>query len=59
MKEKYIVKLEPEDEYTHVPDESLNYNESMYFNLFDHEQRMGGCTFPNPSGQLEFGSNPS
>jgi|TARA_B110000263_G_scaffold240988_1_gene244743 hypothetical protein len=42
MKEEYIVRLEPEDEYNHTPDESLNYNESMYFNLFDHEQRMGG-----------------
>ena len=41
MKEEYIVKLEPEDEYTHAPDKSLNYNESMYFNLFDHKQRIG------------------
>jgi len=42
MKEDYIVKLEPEDEYTHSPDESSNYNESMYFNVFDHKQKIGG-----------------
>ena len=27
--------LEPEDEYTHTPDEASNYNESMYLNAFD------------------------
>ena len=41
MKEEYIVKLEPKDEYTHTPDESLNFNESMYFNMFDHKQKIG------------------
>ena len=34
--------LEPEDEYNHEPDDVSNYNESMYFNLIDHSQRIGG-----------------
>ena len=38
----FIVKLEPEDEFNHIPDSSSNYNESMYFNVFDHEKKMGG-----------------
>ena len=36
------IKLEPQDEYNHVPDEATNYNESMYFNVFDHGKKMGG-----------------
>jgi hypothetical protein len=39
---KIIIKLDPEDEYNHEPDASSNYNESMYFNVFDHKQKMGG-----------------
>ena len=38
----FITKLEPEDEFNHSPDDSSNYNESMYFNLFDHTSKMGG-----------------
>ncbi len=38
----FITKLEPEDEFNHLPDDSPNYNESMYFNLFDHSSRLGG-----------------
>ena len=38
----FITKLEPEDEFNHLPDDSQNYNESMYFNLFDHSSRLGG-----------------
>ena len=38
----FIVKLEPEDEFNHIPDSSSNYNESMYFNVFDHRKKMGG-----------------
>ena len=34
--------LEPQDEFNHEPDDASNYNESMYFNVFDHEQKMGG-----------------
>lgn len=34
--------LEPEDEYCHTPDAAANYNESMYFNVFDAQRRIGG-----------------
>ncbi|MBU2550244.1 MAG: hypothetical protein KKB20_17680 [Proteobacteria bacterium] len=33
--EGIIVRLAPEDEYTHPIEEAKNFNESMYFNLFD------------------------
>jgi hypothetical protein len=36
------VVLDPEDEYCHEPDEVQNYNESMYFNVFDPAQNIGG-----------------
>lgn len=36
------VRLDPEDEYTHTPDAAQNYNESMYFNMFDPEKKVGG-----------------
>lgn len=35
-------KLEPQDEFTHEPGAATNYNESMYFNVFDARQKMGG-----------------
>ena len=38
----FIVKLDPGDEFNHIPDSSSNYNESMYFNVFDHGKKMGG-----------------
>ena len=38
----FIIKLEPEDEFNHSPGSSSNYNESMYFNVFDHDTKMGG-----------------
>ena len=38
----FIVKLDPEDEFNHIPDSSSNYNESMYFKVFDHDKKMGG-----------------
>jgi len=38
----YKVILEPEDEYCHKPDEAINYNESMYFNVFDPAKKIGG-----------------
>ncbi|MFT3810501.1 MAG: hypothetical protein QM698_11330 [Micropepsaceae bacterium] len=38
----YKVRLEPQDEYTHPPGEATNYNESMYFNVFDPAQKVGG-----------------
>ncbi len=34
--------LNPEDEYCHPPDEAKNYNESMYFNIVDPVQKIGG-----------------
>ena len=34
--------LEPEDEYCHEPDAAKNYNESMYFNVFDPGRKIGG-----------------
>ncbi len=34
--------LEPEDEHCHTPDAASNYNESMYFNVFDPQRRIGG-----------------
>jgi hypothetical protein len=34
--------LEPEDEYCHAPDAAQNYNESMYFNVFDPARKIGG-----------------
>ena len=36
------VRLDPEDEYTHAPDSASNYNESMYFNVFDPDKKVGG-----------------
>ena len=39
---KLINRLLPEDEYTHTPDAAANYNESMYFNVFDHATQVGG-----------------
>ena len=39
---KIVTVLEPEDEYTHEPDEASNYNESMYLNAFDLEAEVGG-----------------
>ncbi|MDO8840367.1 MAG: hypothetical protein Q7V31_15750 [Parvibaculum sp.] len=36
------LRLEPADEYTHKPDAALNYNESMYFNMFDPANKTGG-----------------
>src|ERR1700756_5329934 len=38
----FKVRLEPQDEYTHTPDAAANYNESMYFNMFDPVQKVGG-----------------
>lgn len=35
------LKLDPRDEYMHVPEPVANYNESMYFNAFDTAQGLG------------------
>ena len=37
-----VVVLDPEDEYTHEPDDAENYNESMYLNAFDLGLQAGG-----------------
>ena len=43
MGERRIVTvLDPEDEYPHEPDAAANYNESMYLNVFDVRQEVGG-----------------
>ncbi len=34
--------LEPQDEYCHAPEAVTNYNESMYFNVFDPTRHTGG-----------------
>src|SRR6201996_2604960 len=36
------MRLEPRDEYPHVPDELSNFNESVYVNGFDPVKRLGG-----------------
>jgi hypothetical protein len=35
-------RLEPQDEFPHDPGEAKNYNESMYFNVFDPKTKAGG-----------------
>ena len=40
--DKIVTVLEPHDEYTHEPDDAVNYNESMYLNAFDLGQEVGG-----------------
>jgi hypothetical protein len=39
---KIIGNLEPADDYTHALGPESNFNESMYFNFFDRERRLGG-----------------
>lgn len=34
--------LKPDDEFPHVPSESINFNESVYVNGFEPERRLGG-----------------
>lgn len=36
------LRLEPHDEFNHPIEAAQNFNESMYFNLFDPAQRVGG-----------------
>jgi len=37
-----VLRMRPEDEFTHRVEAAVNFNESMYINLFDHSKRMGG-----------------
>lgn len=36
------LKLDPADEYQHEPEAAVNYNESMYFDMFDAARGIGG-----------------
>jgi hypothetical protein len=36
------LRMDPSDEYTHRPDDSTNFNESVYVNGFDPRTRVGG-----------------
>ncbi|MCP5178380.1 MAG: hypothetical protein H6993_11415 [Pseudomonadales bacterium] len=36
------VRLEPSDEYMHPLEAAANFNESMYFNVFDRQNNVGG-----------------
>lgn len=36
------IRLNEQDEFTHPIEAAQNFNESMYINLFDHEQEIGG-----------------
>lgn len=38
----FRIKLDPEDEYCHEPEAAQNYNESMYLNIYDGDQKVGG-----------------
>lgn len=35
------IRLEPQDEYMHALESASNFNESMYFNAYDPEERIG------------------
>jgi hypothetical protein len=37
-----IMKLVPEDDYMHPLEAAVNFNESMYFNVFDRANNLGG-----------------
>ena len=39
---RIVGNLVPEDDYTHPLGPESNFNESMYFNFFDHERQVGG-----------------
>ena len=36
------IRLDPADEYLHSLEEASNFNESMYFNVYDPEVGLGG-----------------
>jgi hypothetical protein len=36
------IRMEPQDEYMHALEEASNFNESMYFNVFDPARGIGG-----------------
>ena len=36
------IRMDPKDEYMHTLEDATNFNESMYFNVYDPEERVGG-----------------
>lgn len=36
------IRMEPQDEYMHALESATNFNESMYFNVYDPSERVGG-----------------
>ncbi|GIU89381.1 MAG: hypothetical protein KatS3mg010_0480 [Acidimicrobiia bacterium] len=36
------IRLDPQDEYMHPLEDATNFNESMYFNVYDPQRRVGG-----------------
>jgi hypothetical protein len=36
------IRLDPQDEYMHALESATNFNESMYFNVYDPERKVGG-----------------
>src|SRR3979409_2408262 len=46
------VRLEPQDEYLHELGPEPNFNESMYFNVYDPAQQVGGFfRLANPANE--------
>jgi hypothetical protein len=41
-KSNVVLRLVPEDDYMHPLESAANFNESMYFNVFDRANRIGG-----------------
>ena len=36
------IRLDPQDEYLHALEDATNFNESMYFNVYDPAEKIGG-----------------
>ncbi len=39
--EGMMLRLDPKDEYQHEPEAAKNYNESMYFDMFESNRGIG------------------
>ena len=42
MDDMVKIRMEPQDEYMHPLESATNFNESMYFNVYDPAERVGG-----------------
>ena len=42
----------PQDDYMHEPEEASNFNESRYYNWFDHGAGMGGSGKERPTKEV-------